>query len=662
MHPFRDLPLRSKLTVIIMTVCCVVLVLGGLALTARYAATEQQKLCARMTVLAKIGAANVAAAVTSGDRAAAQETLAALAVEPSILAAAVRDRDGSPLADFVVRGMADASDDRDLDDRLGIPVPIVVDGETIGSFLIDVDLRPLRVALLHDAGMFSLIIAAAGLVALMLSARLQKIISQPIIRLAHAMKYVSRVQDYSARVEPAGQDEIGTLIEGFNDMLAQIRVRDEKLAHHRRQLEDAQRIARLGNWEWDVARGRMALSMQACEILGLDRLPARADLETFLACVHSEDRERVRGAFSALAEGGALDLEHRLAADRGRHVQVRGEASVDGMGKILRFAGSVQDVSERARSEEELRIAANALESIGDAVAILDSRRRVVSVNRAFSTMTGYRREEVVGRTLDLLRSDRHDRAFHEEIWRSVRALGQWHGEIWERRRSGEVYPQWVSIGEVRDKLGKVSHFVSVGNDISERKQYESRLEFQAHHDALTQLPNHVLFKAQLDETLLRAKRNNCGVGVMFIDLDRFKAVNDTFGHEAGDLLLKAAAARMKSCLRASDLVGRLGGDEFAVILDELDSCGDAAAVAEKLVSKLAASFELAGRLVSISASIGVACYPDDGSDGETLLKSADAAMYRAKESGRCAYRFHSCVTEPEAPSVSTASAEPVAR
>lgn len=228
------------------------------------------------------------------------------------------------------------------------------------------------------------------------------------------------------------------------------------------------------------------------------------------------------------------------------------------------------------------------------------------------------------------------------------------------RRRSGEVYPEWVSIGEVRDSLGNVSHFVSVGKDISERKQYESRLEFQAYHDALTGLPNRVLFKAQLDEALLRAKRNKRGVGVMFIDLDHFKAVNDTLGREVADLLLKASAARMKSCWRASDLTGRQGGDEFAVVLDELENLDDAGADAQKLVTALAASFELAGREVSISASIGIACYPDDGGDGETLLKSADAAMYRAKEAGRCACRFHPRVTEPEDPSVSAASAEPV--
>lgn len=659
MRPFRDLPLRSKLTVIIMTICCIALVLGGLALTARFAVTEQHKLTARMTVLAKIGAANVAAAVAFGDRVSAQETLAALAAEPSILAATVRDRDDRPFAEFLVRGNGGEGRDGNADERLEISAPIVVDAETIGTFLIDIDLRPLRVALLRDVGMFSLIIFAAGLIALALSARLQRIVSQPIVRLADAMKYVSRVQDYSARVEAGGRDEIGTLIEGFNDMLAQIRARDEKLEHHRRQLEDAQRIARLGNWEWDAARGRMDLSRQACSVIGLDQLPPSASLETFLACVHPEDRERVRDAFAALAKGGALDLEHRLV-DRAGHVQVRGEASVDGAGRIALVAGSVQDVSERARYEEELRIAANALESTGDAVVILDSQRRVVSVNRAFSAMTGYRREEVVGRTLDRLRSDRHDNSFYDEIWRSVGATGQWHGEIWERRRCGEVYPQWVSIGEVRDKLGNVSHFVSVARDISERKQYESQLEFQAYHDALTGLPNRVLFEAQLDEALLRANRNRRGAGVMFIDLDHFKAVNDTLGHEVGDMLLKAAAARMKSCLRASDLVGRLGGDEFAVILDELENLVDAGAVAQKLVTALAASFELAGRNVSISASIGIACYPDDGSTGETLLKSADAAMYRAKETGRSAYRFHSRFTEPQNPSVSAASAEPV--
>lgn len=533
MRFFRDLSLRRKLAVIIAANVLVALLLGGVALTARYAVTEGDKLADRLTVLAQVVGANSRAALAFNDRAAAEDTLSALVAEPNVLTAYVFDRRGRLFVHFRVPGAAARPVPADSEavgatgrgrgwshylfaDDLFVASPIVLDDERIGTVVVDADLRPLRAALLHDVFVFCLIILPAGLAALAVSAALQKLVSEPILRLVAAMRRVSMLKDYTVRAEKDGNDEVGTLIDGFNEMLAQIRTRDE-----------------------------------------------------------------------------------------------------------------------------QLRLAANAMESTGDAIMITDARLHIVSVNRAFTTVTGYRDAEVRGQRPDLLRSNRHPGAFYRQIWKKVLVQGHWHGEIWGRRRNGEEYPQWVTIGAVRDGDGLVSHYVVVSNDISQYKHYEAQLEFLAHHDTLTRLPNRVLFLAQLKEALLYARREGVPVGLMFIDLDRFKPINDTLGHAVGDQLLVAVAERIRASVRESDMVARQGGDEFIVMLRGLKRADDAAVIAGKLTSELARPFELAGGTVTIGASIGIACYPRDGEDAESLLKHADAAMYVAKEAGRSGFCFY---------------------
>lgn len=298
--------------------------------------------------------------------------------------------------------------------------------------------------------------------------------------------------------------------------------------------------------------------------------------------------------------------------------------------------------SEQRRAEERLRLSANAFDSTADGILITDINNRMVYVNQAFSNITGYSAAEALGQTPKLLQSGRHDTAFYTEIWRALGDQGHWQGEIWNRRKNGEIFPEWLSISAVLNEQKQRSHYVGVFTDISQHKQAQERLDFLANHDPLTHLANRVSFHEWAHEALLRSQRSGHVVALLFIDLDNFKTINDTLGHPVGDALLLAVAQRLADTVRESDIVARLGGDEFTVLLEDLDDGQDAAMLAQKILAALEQPFSLAGQVLYISASIGISVYPLDGQNADTLLKHADLAMYRAKADGRNAYRFFS--------------------
>ena len=315
-------------------------------------------------------------------------------------------------------------------------------------------------------------------------------------------------------------------------------------------------------------------------------------------------------------------------------------AVLDENGKESGEIRVIHDFTQDKLSRDQLLLWAKVYENSGEAVMITDSQNRILSANRAFSAITGYSLEEVIGKNPRLLASGRHDGAFYEQLWQDLLRDGYWRGEIWNRRKSGEVFPEWLTITLLRDEEGRVTHHIANFSDATIFKENEARIRHLAEHDHLTGLPNQVLLRDRLKQAMAHARRRGDRVALLFIDLDRFKLINDTLGHQMGDKLLQHVAERLRSSVRGDDTVSRQGGDEFVLVLQEIGEMTDVAHLAAKFLDILSDDYDIDGERLSITPSIGISVYPDDGATVEDLIKHADTAMYYAKEKGRANYQF----------------------
>jgi len=305
-----------------------------------------------------------------------------------------------------------------------------------------------------------------------------------------------------------------------------------------------------------------------------------------------------------------------------------------GYGTCNGFVCIISDLTEQKKAEDELRLAHTVFETSSEGMLVTDAENRIIMVNPAFTAITGYQREQAIGRDPSFLKSDRQDEGFYRQMWKILLRNNSWQGEIWNRRCNGEEYPQWLSIAVIRHRNRSIAHYVALFSDISDRKKAEDILRHQAMHDPLTRLPNRVMFDERLRGSLSRAKRLNTQVALLYLDLDNFKTINDSLGHLAGDRVLQMVADRLRDCLRLEDVVARIGGDEFSAILDDVDSIDDAVATAKRIIASLGdVDCSVGGE--RIQTSIGIAFYPDHGTDAEDLLHRADNAMYTAKRMGK---------------------------
>ncbi|RAU22149.1 histidine kinase [Paramagnetospirillum kuznetsovii] len=293
------------------------------------------------------------------------------------------------------------------------------------------------------------------------------------------------------------------------------------------------------------------------------------------------------------------------------------------------------------RSRKDLNLARKVIEASLDGIMILDAANRVEFVNPAFTHMTGYPPEEIIGQTPSILKSGRHDEAFYAHMYQSLEKQDYWQGEIWNRRKNGEIYPEWLTINVIRDESGDISQYAAIFSDITERKKTEERIKNLAYYDVLTGLPNRRLFTDRLQLAIANAHRHQHLMAIMFLDLDLFKRINDSLGHGIGDQVLIETAARLGHCLREGDTVARLGGDEFTILLPEIDHIEDAAKLAERLIAHVKQPFIIEEHELYITTSIGIGVYPDDGDSVEALIKNADTAMYRAKDLGRNSFQLY---------------------
>jgi diguanylate cyclase (GGDEF)-like protein/PAS domain S-box-containing protein len=412
------------------------------------------------------------------------------------------------------------------------------------------------------------------------------------------------------------------------------------------RLKEAQKIGHFGSWELDFISGKLIWSEENYHLFEIDETKFDASYEAFLHAIHPDDRDDVNAAYNnSLLDKKPYQIVHRLLMHDGRikWVEERCSSVFDASGNPLRSIGTVQDVTEREEMEEQARIAAVAFET-QEAMIVTDRSNRIIKVNSAFKQITGYQEEDVIGQNPRILSSGRHDDEFYRKMWAEIIQFGRWSGEVLDKRKDGSVYPKWLTITAVKYR-DEVTHYVAVFVDITDRKRAEEEIRNLAFFDPLTQLPNRRLMLDRLHLSLGQSRRSGHHCALMFLDLDHFKLLNDTRGHDYGDMMLREVARRMNECVRETDSVARFGGDEFVVLLESLSLASEEAVlqaghVAEKIRDSLSQPYQLKESQHLSSPSIGVVIFKGDAVNSDVLLKQADMAMYRAKDSGRNMVRF----------------------
>lgn len=424
----------------------------------------------------------------------------------------------------------------------------------------------------------------------------------------------------------------GQLLEKQSDLEVRVAARTHELAVINHELAQAEKIAEIGSWTCEVGGVCSHWSENTRRFLGFGALPTRPNWDDLLAGFVESDRAR----FHALVEqsrqdGSSIELSVKVRGMGGVHRRVDVIAQVDAAG-VAR--GTLRDVSDDWERRRAMQLSEVIVESAAEGIVVADRQGQLVSANPAFARISGYSAVQLTNIQGRIFDSGLHPPGFYFRIVRAARRTGSWQGEVWLRRANGEALPTWVALSAVQGEEG-FHNYVIVVSDMSELRAAEDELKVLAHHDALTGLPNRILLNERLDLAVRRMHRQNGKLAVLFMDLDRFKEVNDSLGHPVGDELLRQSATRLLQRVRETDTVARQGGDEFVIILEDIAHVDDAEVLARHLIEGFKRPFELAGHSVTIGSSIGIAVYPDDGQDATTLMRNADSAMYQAKEDGR---------------------------
>lgn len=544
--------------------------------------------------------------------------------------------------------------------------PILAGGGEYGSVALGVSTEPLSRLLASTRRWAAGIAGLEMLLVALFSWLLGSYLLRQLVALRDASGRLAS-GEFGHRVPVKGHDELAQTARAFNRMaerleeinrglerLVAARTEELKTANDRLREEGRERERNLRKVESLLQRNHilMMASMDGIHVLDMEGNLVEANDAFYRMLGYSREEtgrlnvadwdarwpiEDLRHRFEELV-GGRIMVETQHRRRDGSVVDMEiGCAGVEIEGQRYIFAVS-RDITARKKAENDLRIAAATFET-HDPILITDAQARIICVNRAFTEVTGYAREEVLGRNPNIMASGRHDKAFFAAMWKQLLETGTWVGEIWDRRKGGQVFPKWMTITAVRNEKDEITHYVAIFSDITARKEADEAVQNLAFYDALTQLPNRRLFLDRFRQVLLASERHGgCGA-VLFLDMDRFKALNDTYGHDQGDLMLIEVASRLKSCIRESDTAARLGGDEFVVLIENIGNALEQASakvglVANKIHETLACPYLIKGCEHHSTPSIGVCLFRGTPVSVETLLQHADRAMYRAKDAG----------------------------
>lgn len=445
---------------------------------------------------------------------------------------------------------------------------------------------------------------------------------------------------YGYLVKPFSERELHAAIQ----MALARRLAEHALLESREHLKLSLDAAEMGSWELDPQTRCFRRSGLADAILGIEAKEFDGTLTGVLRLVHARDQDAVGRLFDRmLVERTPCDIEFRIPADAGqvRWIKLKGQMFERPGSGGEQVIGVVQDITQRREADHRLRQASTVFEATRDGMLILDQRLRVADVNRGFVELTGYARDWMIGRKPHFLHFQAEKAGLFRDFARTLKTGQTWHGEIRCRRSDGVSFPGELTVAAVRSDNGELIHYVAAIADLTAVRKAEQELQRLAHYDPLTGLPNRLLAMDRLEHALERANRRGLQLGLLFVDMDDFKLVNDRLGHAAGDELLRAVAGRMTASIRAEDTVARLGGDEFVVIIEDVGDSEQLARIAGKILGAISQRLVLAGTEITPAASIGIGIYPQDGRSREELIEAADVAMYAAKQPGDRSYAFH---------------------
>ena len=650
---------------------------------------EKEAARSEFETLAKITALNSQSPLVFNDPRAALETLQALSARVGIMHAKILTPNGRILAtehfpqtepiNKYLPKPSEASLHR-LSLLLGINPSITVQETvklkdmTLGTVNLTFDTSTILHEVLLTLGASLATTLAAFLLSLILMRRLIDHIMQPINLLISSAKNIAWKGLYGLRVKKIEDDELGTLTDQFNLMLNEIEKRDQALLKKNEQLEEevAKRTQALkdnieelknsefrwkfaiegagdGVWDWNIATDEAQYSKRWKEMLGYEENEVLPTNQEWVDRVHPDDQAYVNQTMKAYLEG-ATDIyvvEYRIKCKNNSYKWILGRGMIvsrDDMGKPLRMIGTHTDITERKQAEQQLRIAATAFESL-EGLIVTDANCIILRVNQTFTNITGFSAEESIGQKASILKSGHQSAEFYQAMWKSINETGEWSGELLNRRKNGEVYPEHLTITAVKDANGQVTNYVGSSTDISVAKAASEKIKSLAFFDPLTNLPNRRLFSDRLAQALANSSRSGNHGALLFLDLDHFKTLNDTLGHDYGDLLLKLVAERLSSCVREGDTVARIGGDEFVLLMENLsvnnvDAANQIETIGEKILTALNQPYKLNTQEYISTPSIGVSLFSDHEESAEDLLKHADIAMYQAKKAGRNTLRF----------------------
>ena len=670
MKPFRDWSIRNKLTSLFVVMACVTAITIMVPIGVFDFFALKHSMARDLTTLADVLARNSTAALAFHDTDSARDVLEALHVESGVTAACIYSQDGKPLVTYLRQGedshfappTAQEPVTRFKSDRLIVFRKIILAGETVGTIYIESDLQRLHTRLREYSFAFIATALVTLLLAFLIAPRLQRPISAPLSELLHTAESISKVADYSIRARFANRDEFGKLVVAFNGMLDQIENQDHQLRQHREHLEEeiAARTSELFSAHAQLTLQAEALNAAANSIVIADLNGTIVWTNPAFSVSSGYASEEVVGKNPRLLNSGEHGKEFyaQMWATitsgktwRGEVVNRRKEGGhytedmtitpVSSLRSgITHFVAIKQDITERKLAEQALSQAEEKYRTIFEDAVVgifqVTSEGRPVSINRALAQMHGYDTAddflaEVTNVALQLFVDPRRMIDLKHEVEKNGVVRGA-EAEVYRRDHT----KKWVvvTMRAPRDSGGNIGVYEGTIEDITDRKVAEERVHFLAYYDALTGLPNRILLQDRIGMALASAAKREEKVAVLFLDLDRFKIINDSLGHSAGDILLREVAVRLKEWSRKQDTVARVGGDEFVLLLTGVEQASDAAVAAQRVVDAMTAQFSVRGHSINITCSVGISMFPEHGIDGETLIKNADAAMYSAKQNG----------------------------